>query len=172
MQQSGIGVGLKGMIMRRILNRLRDWDRTTAARVQYFVANSDYIRERISRCYGRDATVIYPPVDVDFFTPDTMAPPPAQRDYYVTASRWVPYKRIDAIVAAFKALPDRRLIVVGDGPEAPRVRAAAGANVEFSRRSAEGASCASCCAVHVHSCSPPTRTSAFSPSKPRPAARR
>jgi glycosyltransferase involved in cell wall biosynthesis len=129
--QSGLGVGLRGMIMRRMLNRLRDWDRTTAARVQYFVANSDYIRERISRCYGRDATVIHPPVDVDFFTPDTMAPPPAQRDYYVTASRWVPYKRIDAIVAAFKALPDRRLIVAGDGPEAPRVRAASGANVDL-----------------------------------------
>jgi glycosyltransferase involved in cell wall biosynthesis len=129
--QSGFGAGLEGMIVRWMLKRLRNWDRATAGRVQHFVANSDYIRERISRCYGRNATVIHPPVDVDFFTPGSTAPPPAQRDYYLTASRWVPYKRIDAIVAAFKALPDHRLIVIGDGPEAPYVRAAAGANVEF-----------------------------------------
>lgn len=129
--QSRLGEGLKGMISRWMLNRLRDWDRMSAARVQCFVANSDFIRERISRCYGRDATVIHPPVDIGFFSPDTVAPPPAQRDYYVAGSRWVPYKRIDAIVAAFRALPDRRLFVTGDGPEAPRVRAASGANVEL-----------------------------------------
>lgn len=129
--QSGLGAGLKGMIVRRMLNRLRDWDRMSAARVQCFVANSDFIRERISRCYGRDATVIYPPVDVGFFSPDMMVLNPAQRDYYVTGSRWVPYKHIDAIVAAFQNLPDRRLLVAGDGPEAPRVRAAAGSNVEL-----------------------------------------
>jgi glycosyltransferase involved in cell wall biosynthesis len=57
--------------------------------------------------------------------------PGPREDVYVTASRWVPYKRVDLIVAAFRALPGRRLVVVGDGPEAPRVRAAAGPNVEF-----------------------------------------
>ncbi len=128
---SGIAHGPAAPLVRALLRRLQEWDRRTSSRVNHYVAISEYIRDRIHRCYDRDATVIYPPVDVDFFTPDTMAPPPAQRDYFVTASRWVPYKRIDAIVAAFKALPDRRLILVGDGPEAPRIRAAAGANVEF-----------------------------------------
>ena len=91
-----------------------------------FVANSEFIRARIRRCYGRDATVIAPPVDTDFFTPGS-----ARRNGFVTASRWVPYKRVDAIVAAFRELPAERLVVVGDGPEATRVRAAAGPNVEF-----------------------------------------
>jgi glycosyltransferase involved in cell wall biosynthesis len=128
---SGIAHGPAAPLVRALLRRLRAWDRRTSSRVNQYVAISDYIRDRIHRCYDRDATVIHPPVDVDFYTPDTMAPPPAQRDYYVTASRWVPYKRIDAIVAAFKTLPDRRLVLVGDGPEAPRIHAAAGANVEF-----------------------------------------
>jgi glycosyltransferase involved in cell wall biosynthesis len=129
--QSGLDSGVRGVILRQILDRLRGWDRATTGRVSHFVANSGYIRERIHRCYDRDAAVIYPPVDVAFYTRDATLPAPAERCYYLTASRWVPYKRIDAIVAAFKALPERHLIVVGDGPEAPRVRAAAGANVEF-----------------------------------------
>jgi glycosyltransferase involved in cell wall biosynthesis len=128
---SGIGQGPAAPLVRALLHRLREWDRRTSARANQYIAISEYIRERIHRCYERDATVIYPPVDVDFFTPDPMAPAPAQRGTYVTASRWVPYKRVDAIVAAFKTLPDHRLIVVGDGPEAPRIRAAAGANMEF-----------------------------------------
>jgi glycosyltransferase involved in cell wall biosynthesis len=128
---SGVGSGIAGPLARGILRRLRDWDRRTSDRVDQFIAISDYVRQRIRRCYDRDATVIYPPVDVDFYNRDATLPAPAARRYYLTASRWVPYKRIDAIVAAFKALPERHLIVVGDGPEAPRVRAAAGANVEF-----------------------------------------
>ncbi len=91
-----------------------------------FAAISEYIGDRIARCYGRDASVIYPPVDTRFFTPGG-----PRDDYFLAASRWVPYKRIDLIVESFRQMPDRRLIVVGDGPEAPRVRAAAGPNVEF-----------------------------------------
>jgi glycosyltransferase involved in cell wall biosynthesis len=139
---SGMGSGLTGPLVRKLLGRLRNWDRRTSAGVDHFVAISDYIRQRISRCYGRDSNVIYPPGDIGYFVRDPASPPPANRDYYVTASRWVPYKRIDAIVAAFRELPDRRLIVVGDGPEAPRVRAAAGSNVAFvgelSRESLRG----------------------------------
>ena len=131
LEMSGLGRGLRGSVVRRVLDRLRRWDRATSTRVNHFIANSAHIRERIARCYGRDATVIHPPVDVDFFTPDAMQPPPAARTCYVTASRWVPYKRVDVLAAAFRELPERRLVVVGDGPEAPRVRAAAGSNVEF-----------------------------------------
>jgi glycosyltransferase involved in cell wall biosynthesis len=129
--QTGLGRGLKGALLRPVLDYLQRWDRGASARVDHFVANSAYIRQRIARCYGRDATVIYPPVDVDFFTTAAVQPAPALRSYYVTASRWVPYKRVDVIVSAFREMPERRLIVIGDGPEAPRVRAAAGSNVEF-----------------------------------------
>lgn len=129
---SGLGAGIAGPLVRWVLHRLRDWDRRTSARVDHFIAISDYIRQRIDRCYGRDATVIHPPVDTGYFVPDPASPPPAGRAYYLTASRWVPYKRVDAIVAAFGDLPERKLIVVGDGPEAPRVRAAGGSNVEFT----------------------------------------
>ena len=131
LEQAGVGRGWKGMLARRMLASLQRWDRATSSRVTHFVANSDYIRQRIARCYGRDATVIHPPVDVDFFTPDAQALPPRDREGYVTASRWVPYKRVDLIVAAFRELPDRRLTVIGDGPEAARIRALASGNVRF-----------------------------------------
>lgn len=133
-QYLGTGVlsnGVRGAIVRHMLDRLREWDRISSERVDHFVANSAFIRDRIARCYDRVAAVIHPPVDVAFFSPDPMPPAPAARDYYVTASRWVPYKKVDVIVAAFQQLPNRRLIVIGAGPEAPRIRAVAGANVEF-----------------------------------------
>lgn len=126
---TGLGGGLKGRVIRRALDRLRDWDRDSSARVTHFIANSAFIAQRMERAYGRASAVIYPPVDTDFYTPE--APLPATRDYYFAASRWVPYKRIDAIAAAFAHLPDARLVIAGDGPEAARVRAAAGRNVEF-----------------------------------------
>jgi glycosyltransferase involved in cell wall biosynthesis len=131
LRQSGLATGLRGIAVNRVLDRLRDWDRRTSGRVTHFIANSAFVRDRIARCYGRTATVIHPPVDVEFFAPpDVMVPLPA-RHYYYTASRWVPYKRLDLIVDAFRDLPDLRLIVGGDGPDAPAVRAAAPANVEF-----------------------------------------
>jgi glycosyltransferase involved in cell wall biosynthesis len=128
----GLDRGLRGIVVHHLLDRLRDWDRATSGRVSQFIANSDFVRDRIARCYGRDATVIAPPVDTEFFTPAAAAIRPLAREYYVTASRWVPYKRIDLIVQAFRALPGKRLIVAGDGPDAPRVRAASSANVEWT----------------------------------------
>lgn len=127
----GLASGLGGALANRLLDGLRDWDRRASARVTHFVANSEFVRDRIARCYGREAAVIHPPVDVDFFTPSEDASEPAARDYYVTASRWVPYKRTDLVVGAFRELRDRRLIVAGSGPDVRRVRAAAGPTVEF-----------------------------------------
>jgi glycosyltransferase involved in cell wall biosynthesis len=132
LERTGPGGGLQRAILRPILDHLQRWDRAASARVDHFVANSAHIRERIARCYGREAVVIHPPVDVDFFTPDPAAAAPALRSFYVTGSRWVPYKRVDVIVSAFRDLPERRLVVTGDGPERRRVRAAAGPNVEFA----------------------------------------
>ncbi|HZQ60622.1 MAG TPA: glycosyltransferase [Casimicrobiaceae bacterium] len=128
---TGLDRGVKGWLAQRMLDRLRDWDRRTSARVSQFVANSHFIAERIRRCYERDAVVVYPPVDTRFFTPHENAAPPAERDYFFTASHWVPYKRIDLIAAAFRDLSGARLIVAGTGPEGPRIRAQASPNVEF-----------------------------------------
>jgi glycosyltransferase involved in cell wall biosynthesis len=125
------GRGLRGAVVREVLDHLQSWDRAASARVNRFIAISGYIRDRIRKCYDRDATIIHPPVDVEFFVPRDTPSSEKTRSYYLTASRWVPYKRIDLIVEAFDALADRRLVVVGDGPDARRVRAAAGTNVEF-----------------------------------------
>ncbi len=127
----GLRFGLRRALADRVLNRLRDWDRRVSPRVTHFIANSEFIAQRIARCYDREATVIHPPVDVRFFTPGEGGAEPAARDYYLAASRWVPYKRMDLVAAAFRDLPGRRLVMAGDGPEAARVRRAAGPNVEF-----------------------------------------
>jgi glycosyltransferase involved in cell wall biosynthesis len=119
--------GIKGMLARMVLHYLRLWDRAAADRVDVFVANSKFVAQRIRKTYRRPARVIYPPVDVEKF-----AFQPRKENYYVTASRMVPYKKIDVLVAAFKLLPDRKFVVVGDGPEAAKIRKSAPANVEFA----------------------------------------
>jgi glycosyltransferase involved in cell wall biosynthesis len=126
--------GLRAALMRRLLDRLRNWDRRSAARVDHFIANSQHIARRIAQCYGRAATVIYPPVDCARFASGAAARAGAREDYYVAVSRLVPYKRVDLLVAAFRALPQRRLIVVGDGPLAARLARHAPPNVEFRGR--------------------------------------
>ncbi len=95
-----------------LLDRLRDWDRATAARVTHFVAISETVRERIARCYGRDSRVIQPPVDTDFYTPDG-----GPRDaFYLCVSALVPYKRVEhAVIACTRS--GRPLLVIGEGPE-------------------------------------------------------
>jgi glycosyltransferase involved in cell wall biosynthesis len=126
---AGAQRGPKRMAADAILNRLQRWDVAASDRVDKFIAISDFIRQRIRRCYRRDADVVYPPVDVEYFTPGD---PTATRHDYFTASHWVGYKRLDLIVDAFRTMPERRLIVAGDGPELARVRAGATANVEFA----------------------------------------
>jgi glycosyltransferase involved in cell wall biosynthesis len=124
----GLGRGWKGKLVHRMLDRLREWDRRTSDRVTHFIANSQCVRERIARCYERDADVIYPPVDTEFYTPSPGAP---RGDYYFAASHWVPYKRLDVIVEAFARLPDRKLVVAGTGPQTAAAMAAAPGNVQF-----------------------------------------
>jgi glycosyltransferase involved in cell wall biosynthesis len=113
--------GVTGAIARRLLDRLQRLDRSTADGVDQFLVNSAYVADRVRRHYGRESVVIPPPVDTGFFTPAGDHEP----DLYVTASRQVPYKRIDRIIEAFKSLPDRRLVVLGDGPQHARLRALA-----------------------------------------------
>ncbi|WP_294353127.1 glycosyltransferase family 4 protein [uncultured Sphingomonas sp.] len=122
--ESGLTRGLKSMIARFFLHYMRIWDNRTAHNVDYFIAISHFISRRIRKAYGRAAAVIYPPVDLDRFMPVS-----THENFYITISRMVPYKRIPLIVEAFAAMPDRRLVVIGDGPEMEAVRAAAGSNV-------------------------------------------
>jgi glycosyltransferase involved in cell wall biosynthesis len=133
LQESGLARGVRGFAANRMLDGLRRWDRATSARVDSFLTLSRYIADRIARAYGRRATVIYPPVDVDYFELERDRHP-GSGDYYFTMSRFVPYKRIDLIARAFAHLPGRRLIIAGDGPDMAKVRAASGPNVELVGR--------------------------------------
>lgn len=124
LRESGLDRGIKGWLARAMLHRLRIWDSRTAAGVDEFIAISDFVGRRIRKSYRRDSTVIYPPVDTTSYVPAG-----ARGDLYVTASRFVPYKRLDVLVSAFAELPDRRLVVIGDGPEFARTKALAPSNV-------------------------------------------
>ncbi len=125
LEQSQLTRGMKSMMARLILHYIRNWDIRTSNSVDGFIANSAFIARRIRKVYQRDAAVVFPPVDVDGFSLCTQ-----KEDFYVTASRMVPYKKIDLIVEAFARMPNRRLIVIGDGPDMHKVRARAGKNVE------------------------------------------
>jgi glycosyltransferase involved in cell wall biosynthesis len=126
LRETGLDRGLKGALARWMLHRMRIWDQRTASSVDGFIAISRFIARRIWKVYRRESSVIYPPVDVEGFTPQG-----ARENFYVTASRMVPYKRIDLIVDAFAAMPERELVVIGDGPEGKRIRAKSAPNVRF-----------------------------------------
>ena len=126
--------GLRRSAAGLLLDRLRDWDRRTADDVDDFLAISHVVAGRIARNYGRESTVLYPPVDVEAFTPGG-----ARGEHFVTAGRLVPYKRVDVMVEAFRARPDLELRVIGDGPESARLRALAPANVRYLGRVSESA---------------------------------
>jgi len=120
-------------LMRPVMARLARWDRNTANRADRYVAISHYVAGRIRRYYNRDATVVYPPVDTEFFHPDT-APP---ERFALVVSALVPYKRIDLAIKACH-LADVPLKIAGDGPDRPSLERRAGSDVQFlGRRSNE-----------------------------------
>lgn len=124
--ESNLSNGLKGWLARLLMHKIRLWDVRTANGVDQFISISFFISRRIAKAYRRDATVIYPPVDVSGFTFRA-----DKEDFYMTASRMVPYKKIPMIVKAFSAMPDKRLVVIGEGPEFDKCRAVAGPNVQM-----------------------------------------
>jgi len=126
LNQANISKGLKGFAARSIINYLRKWDLKTAIRPDYLIANSKFIAEKIKRIYNRGSDVIYPPVDVDKFEPVE-----EKDNFYLTASRMVPYKRVDLIVDAFSMMNDKKLLVVGDGPELNNIKRIASPNVKI-----------------------------------------
>lgn len=126
LRESGLDKGLKGWVAKWILHKIRLWDVRTANGVDEFVAISNFIARRIWKAYRRESKVIYAPVNVTDFG--------LRRDkeeFYLTASRMVPYKKMDLIVEAFSVMPDRKLVVIGDGPDFAKVRAKAGANISL-----------------------------------------
>lgn len=126
LKQSNLESGIKGYLAKFILHYLRGWDTHSSNRVDYFIANSHYVAQRIQKYYQREAEVIYPPVDLSFFGEEKQ-----KDDYYIAASRFVPYKRMGMIVEAFSQMPDRKLVVIGDGPEWKKVQEKAGKNIEL-----------------------------------------
>jgi glycosyltransferase involved in cell wall biosynthesis len=109
-----------------VLDRLKNWDRQTASRVTHFLAISRAVSQRIAECYGRQSTIIYPPVDTEFYTPDDGP----REDYYLCVSALAPYKRIDLAIDACNRL-QRRLVVIGQGPQRRALQRRAGPRVSF-----------------------------------------
>jgi glycosyltransferase involved in cell wall biosynthesis len=130
----GLSSGLRSACVRLLMHYMRLWDTRTSNSVDWFVANSRFIARRIRKVYGRNAIVVYPPVDVDAFEVTEQ-----KSDYYVSVSRLVPYKRVDVLVKAFALMPSRRLFVVGEGPELSTLRSEATPNVTFLGRQPAGA---------------------------------
>lgn len=125
----GLRNGIRSLAAYAMFYRLRQWDRGTANNVDLFIANSNCVARRIWKTYRRPALVLHPPVEVT-----RIAIREEKEDFYLTVSRLVSYKRVSLIVATFAAMPARRLVVIGDGPELPKLRAMATANVSFLGR--------------------------------------
>jgi glycosyltransferase involved in cell wall biosynthesis len=120
--------------VRPFLGWLQRWERTAAGQVDAFVAISGEVRDRISRLYGRESTIIYPPVQAQRFAPARSLDPASQRaNYYLVVSRLIPYKRIDLAVRAFNEL-GLPLWIAGDGRDRTSLEAMAGPNVRFLGR--------------------------------------
>ncbi len=126
LKEAKLDKGLKGLLAKYLLHKIRMWDVRTSNGVDHFIANSKFISRRVKKVYGRDADVIYPPVEVERFDFNDN-----KEDFYLTASRMVPYKRMDLIVEAFANMPDKRLVVIGDGSEMPKVKKKAASNIEI-----------------------------------------
>ena len=125
LKESKLDSGVKGLIAKYFLFKLRAWDFSTANRPDHYIAISHFVAKRIKKVYNKEALVIYPPVDTDSFTLTTET-----SDYYITCSRMVPYKKIDLIVEAFSKT-NKRLIVIGDGPDFRKIKKLASSNVEL-----------------------------------------
>ncbi|WP_235234573.1 glycosyltransferase family 4 protein [Mangrovibacter sp. MFB070] len=124
LREAGLSKGLKGWVAKYLLHKIRIWDYRTAAGVNHFIGNSQFIARRINKVYGRKADVIYPPVNTDKFEYNDQ-----KEDFYLAACRMVPYKRVDLIVSAFAKMPDKKLVVIGDGSEMEKIKKLATPNV-------------------------------------------
>jgi glycosyltransferase involved in cell wall biosynthesis len=115
-----------------IIRYLRRWDLTTKDRPHLYIANSSAVQQRIRTTYGRTSEIVFPPVDIARY-----APSPVTADYYLVVARLNGYKRIDLAIEAFNALRSP-LLVIGDGPQRPRLQRIAGPTVHFGGRLSDG----------------------------------
>jgi glycosyltransferase involved in cell wall biosynthesis len=118
--------GVKALLLECVLGWLREWDRRTAEGVTHFLAISETVQRRIADCYGRESTVIYPPVDTDFYHPAALP----REDFYLAVSAFAPYKRLDLAIEACNVLR-RPLLLIGNGQDEARLRALAGPTIHF-----------------------------------------
>lgn len=117
--------GLKSWMVRYMLHRIRKWDMLSSFRVDYYISNSDYIGRRIKETYRRDSITIHPPIDISRFESCEN-----KQDFYLTSSRLVSYKKIDVVIEAFNQMPDKRLVVIGGGPNLEAYKKMAGPNIK------------------------------------------
>jgi glycosyltransferase involved in cell wall biosynthesis len=122
--ESGLAKGPLKYLAMAMLQYIRMWDYRTASGVDHFIANSEFVARRIQKVYHRESTVIYPPVNVDDFPVAG-----SREDFYVVVARLVPYKRVGLLLKAFELLPERRLLVIGEGPLLASLRRESPANV-------------------------------------------
>ena len=118
---------LRYRFIKYIAKRLRDWDIKSSSRVDLFIADSNFVKDRIRKYYNRPAKVIHPPVDTEFYTPGQSD----NEGYFLLSGAMVPYKKGEIAIEAFREI-DERLVVTGDGPELPRLANMASKNVEFT----------------------------------------
>jgi glycosyltransferase involved in cell wall biosynthesis len=123
LRESKLNQGLKGILAKYLLHRFRNWDYINSGRVDYFIANSNYIAKRIKKNYGRDSVVIYPNVETKNFPLIK-----EKENFYIACSRMVPYKKIDLIVNAFNEMPNKQLYIIGDGPDFKKIKLLAKSN--------------------------------------------
>ena len=125
LRNSGFGM-LKDLVARSLLHSIRQWDFIAAQRPDRIWGNSNFIMRRIKKIYRREALPLYPPVDTDSFTFSAL-----HEDFYLAASRLVPYKRFDVIIRAFENMPDKKLVIIGDGPDAHLLKRMTAPNITW-----------------------------------------
>ena len=114
-------------VLAQVMHRWRQWDFIAAQRVDAYVAISKTTQQRIERYFSRDSTIIYPPVEIERFSPGPVA------DYHLVLSELIAHKRVEVIVRAFNRL-QLPLVIAGDGPDARRLQRLAGPTVRFAGR--------------------------------------
>lgn len=125
LEEHSLSKGARSILAKALFRKLRIWD--LSHRVDHFIANSRHVAKRILKIYGKESTVIYPPVDWEYFKEGTFK----DEGFYLTVSRLVPYKKVKEIVRAFSYMKEKRLIVIGGGPELKELKKIATSNIEF-----------------------------------------
>jgi glycosyltransferase involved in cell wall biosynthesis len=123
-EDNGLKRGLKGAFVKWVLHKIRIWDQASIHRVNSYIANSHYIARRIQKLYAQSSAVIFPPADTIKFSPSSN-----RGIYYFAAARMVPYKKLDLIAEAFSKMPDKPLIIAGNGEQLEKIRSKSAKNI-------------------------------------------